>query len=149
MIRWSWNILNKNNISMMLNKCLIRWFWVDVTTKPLSDPELNASLPTRQTILERQVFFYVSLTNVGHLFNHLLWSIFQSLVIHNELLYTLKITKTLRRYQFSNGIWTLPSGDRTTFDHSNSGIVRYSDPHCIARINPRNVNSFLVRLDIS
>ena len=34
LIRWSWNILNKNNISMMLNKCLMRWFWVDVTTKP-------------------------------------------------------------------------------------------------------------------
>ena len=34
MIQWSWNILNKNDISMMLNKCLIQWFWVHVTTKP-------------------------------------------------------------------------------------------------------------------
>ena len=34
LIWWSWNILNKNSISMMLNKCLIQWFWVDVTTKP-------------------------------------------------------------------------------------------------------------------
>ena len=30
-IRSSSNILNKNNILMMLNKCLIQWFWVDVT----------------------------------------------------------------------------------------------------------------------
>ena len=30
-IRSSSNILNKNNISMMLNKCLIRWFWFNVT----------------------------------------------------------------------------------------------------------------------
>ena len=34
LIQWSWNILNENNILMMLNKCLIQWFWVDVTTKP-------------------------------------------------------------------------------------------------------------------
>ena len=34
LIRWSWNILNTNNVSMMLNKCLIQRFWVDVTTKP-------------------------------------------------------------------------------------------------------------------
>ena len=27
------NILNLFNISMMLNKCIIRWFWVYVTTK--------------------------------------------------------------------------------------------------------------------
>ena len=34
LIRWSLNILNKNNILMMLNKSLIQWFWVNVTTKP-------------------------------------------------------------------------------------------------------------------
>ena len=28
---------------------------------------------------------YVSLTNVGHQFDHLLWSIFQLAVTHNEL----------------------------------------------------------------
>ena len=33
LIWWSWNILNKTNISMMLSKCLIRRFWVDVTSK--------------------------------------------------------------------------------------------------------------------
>ena len=33
MIRWSWNILYLFNISMMLNKWIIRWFWVNVTTK--------------------------------------------------------------------------------------------------------------------
>ena len=36
LIQWFWNILLKNNISMMLNKCLISWFWADVTKKPLS-----------------------------------------------------------------------------------------------------------------
>ena len=32
-IQWYLNILNLFNISMMLNKCIIQWFWVDVTTK--------------------------------------------------------------------------------------------------------------------
>ena len=31
LIRWSWNILNLFNILMMLNKCIIWWFWFDVT----------------------------------------------------------------------------------------------------------------------
>ena len=30
--------------------------------------------------------FYIGPTNVGHLFDHLLWYIFQSVIIHNELL---------------------------------------------------------------
>ena len=34
---------------------------------------------------KKEVFF-ASLTNVGHQFDHLLWSIFQSAVTHNELL---------------------------------------------------------------
>ena len=33
LILWSWNILYLFNISMMLNKWIIQWFWVDVTTK--------------------------------------------------------------------------------------------------------------------
>ena len=33
LIQWSWNILYLFNISTMLNKWIIRWFWVDVTTK--------------------------------------------------------------------------------------------------------------------
>ena len=37
-------------------------------------------------------FFYLGPANVGHLFDHLLWSIFQSAVTQKELLYTLKIT---------------------------------------------------------
>ena len=36
--------------------------------------------------------FYVGPINVGHLFDRPLWSIFQSVVTHNELLHTLKIT---------------------------------------------------------
>ena len=33
LIRWSKYILNLSNISMRLNKCIIQWFWVDVTSK--------------------------------------------------------------------------------------------------------------------
>ena len=44
LIRWSWNILNKNNILMVLNKCLIRWFWVNVTPKPHISTMLNKIL---------------------------------------------------------------------------------------------------------
>ena len=33
LIWWSWNILYLFNILMMLNKWIIRWFWVDVTSK--------------------------------------------------------------------------------------------------------------------
>ena len=33
LIQWSWNLLNLFNYLMMLNKILIQWFWVDVTTK--------------------------------------------------------------------------------------------------------------------
>ena len=36
-IQWFKNILNLLNISMMLNKCIIRWFWFDVTTKAQVD----------------------------------------------------------------------------------------------------------------
>ena len=41
------------------------------------------------------ILFYVCLINVMHLFDHLLWSIFQSVVSHIELLYTLKIGHVL------------------------------------------------------
>ena len=33
LIRWPWNILYLLNISMMLNKWIIPWFWVNVATK--------------------------------------------------------------------------------------------------------------------
>ena len=33
LIRWYWNISNLFHISMKLNKILIWWFWVDVSTK--------------------------------------------------------------------------------------------------------------------
>ena len=33
-----------------------------------------------------RLFFNVGPTNVGHLFDHILWSIFQSVVTHNKLL---------------------------------------------------------------
>ena len=33
LIQWSWNILYLFNILTMLNKWIIRWFWVNVTTK--------------------------------------------------------------------------------------------------------------------
>ena len=42
-------------------------------------------------------------SNVGDLFGHPLWSIFQSVVTHNELLYTLKIT--LHWTCTCNNIW--------------------------------------------
>ena len=45
LIQWSWNILNKNNISMMLNKCLIQLFQVDVTTKPHLDKQVCQETP--------------------------------------------------------------------------------------------------------
>ena len=36
--------------------------------------------------------------------------------------------------RYSNGIQNNgPFGDRTTFDHSNTRLVRYSDPHCITK----------------
>ena len=33
LIRWCSNILNLFNISMMLNKFILQWFWVNVTTR--------------------------------------------------------------------------------------------------------------------
>ena len=41
---------------------------------------------------KKERHFFVGPTNKGHLFDHPLWSIFQSVVGHIELLYTLKIT---------------------------------------------------------
>ena len=49
-------------------------------------------------VLDNLLFLSVGPTIVGHLFDHFLWSIFQSVVKHNELLYTLQIT-----VQYENG----------------------------------------------
>ena len=45
MIQWYLNILNLFNISILLNKCIIQWFWVDVTTKA----------PDRQTEMDKRM----------------------------------------------------------------------------------------------
>ena len=38
------------------------------------------------------IFLNVDLTNLGHLLDHLLWLIFQSVVSHSKLIYALKTT---------------------------------------------------------
>ena len=50
------------NISMMLNKCIIRWFWVDVTTKA-QNVELYSFINLRQKIsrlisMKYLIFFF-------------------------------------------------------------------------------------------